>query len=174
LVSAPKFIRLSHPRQSAFIRGKSGLGCLLFPINTTPTQRPAVPRAEHQHRLDPWRSPCEARGIGSAALKGYQSRRPHTRIETNRVNLEAPRRSSGMFQNPTSQRSRSLTARLTRLAIGIRDSMSRGIEFRLGRRYERDKARPESPCLLPLTNYLCRQQRQHNDMLFREPNSNAA
>ena len=41
--------------------------------NTPPTQRHAVPRAEPQHCLDLRRSSCEARGIGSAALKGYQS-----------------------------------------------------------------------------------------------------
>jgi hypothetical protein len=38
-----------------------------------PTQRPAVPRAEHQRRLKSFTSFCEARGIGPAALKGPQS-----------------------------------------------------------------------------------------------------
>jgi hypothetical protein len=47
---------------------------------------------------------------------------------------------------PTKQRSRSLTAQAHRgLAVGIRDGKSRGMEFRLGRRDERDKARSETP-----------------------------
>jgi hypothetical protein len=37
--------------------------------NTTPTPRHAVPRAEHQRRIKTRHSFCEARGIGSAALK---------------------------------------------------------------------------------------------------------
>jgi hypothetical protein len=38
---------------------------------TTPTQRPAVPRAEHQSCLKSRQGVYEARGIGSAGLKGY-------------------------------------------------------------------------------------------------------
>jgi hypothetical protein len=41
--------------------------------NTTPTQRYAVPRAEHQRRIKTRHRFREARGIGSAGLKGYQS-----------------------------------------------------------------------------------------------------
>jgi hypothetical protein len=42
--------------------------------NTTPTQRHAVPRAEHQRCIKTRHSFREARGIGSAALKGYNLR----------------------------------------------------------------------------------------------------
>jgi Pentapeptide repeats (8 copies) len=78
------------------------------------------------------------------------------------------------FENPTDQQSRSLTASASpRLGVGIRDGRSRGMEFRArtARVGGRDLA---SPHRLPLTNCTCRQLRQHNDMLFREPNIIAA
>jgi hypothetical protein len=55
----------------------------------------------------------EARGIGSAGLKGYQSGgHIPTGIEINCIDLEARRRSTDVFRNPTNQQSRSLTTRL--------------------------------------------------------------
>src|SRR5579859_25815 len=49
---------------------------------------------------------------------------------------------------PTKQQSRSLTARLTKARPRDSDGMSRGMEFRLRWRVERDKARSEMPALL--------------------------
>jgi len=108
--------------------------------------------------------------------RAYQSGWTHTcRVETNRVNLEAPRRAIEVFQNPTKQRSRSLTARLTKARRRDSGQQSRGIEFR-----DQDGITNwtlhdlKCPHRFPLTNCSGRIRCPHNDMLFREPNINAA
>jgi hypothetical protein len=55
--------------------------------NTPPIQRPAVPRAEHPRCLNLQRSFREARGIGPAALKGYQFWRTHADLLGLRLRL---------------------------------------------------------------------------------------
>jgi hypothetical protein len=127
----------------------------------------------------------EVRGICSAALKGYQTGRTHTcRVETNRVNLKAPRRSSGVVQNPIKQRSRSLTASAYQGSpAGFGIAYRGGWRFGSGQRDERDKARSEKPALypadkLPRPNHHaypttccseCRTSTQHNHRYsFRE------
>jgi hypothetical protein len=78
----------SHQKRSC-ISASRPADKLLRP-NTTPTQRHAVPRAEHQRRIKIQHSFREARGIGSAALKGYQQSgsvaQRHPRLRIHREN----------------------------------------------------------------------------------------
>jgi len=100
---------------------------------TPPTQRPAVPRAEHQRRIKTSSQFCEARGIGSAGLKGYQFGQMHPHLRSKQIVsiLKFLVDQETCFKILGSSRADPSPLGAPRLALGIRDSMSKGMEVRI-------------------------------------------